>query len=49
MQAELIRQQTRTIQETLKKEHFEKLLKSDSYAKSIVDVIEFFKTQIKVS
>ena len=48
MQAELIRQQTRTIQETLKKEHFEKLLKSDSYAKSIVDVIEFFKTQIKV-
>ena len=48
MQAELIRQQTRTIQETLKKEHFEKLLKSDSYAKSIVDVIEFFKTQITV-
>lgn len=48
MQAELIRQQTRTIQETLKKEHFEKLLDSDVYAKSIVDVIEFFKTQIKV-
>ena len=48
MQAELIRQQTRTIQETLKKEHFEKLLDSDTYAKSIVDVIEFFKTQIKV-
>jgi hypothetical protein len=48
MQAELIRQQTRTIQETLKKENFEKLLDSDVYAKSIVDVIEFFKTQIKV-
>ena len=48
MQAELIRTQTKTVQETVKKDIFDKLLESDSYSESVVDVIDFFKTQIKV-
>ena len=48
MQAELIRKQTKTVQETVKKDIYEKLLESDSYTESVVDAIDFFKTQIKV-
>jgi len=48
MQAELIRKQTKTVQETVKKDIYEKLLESDSYTESVVDSIDFFKTQIKV-
>jgi len=48
MEAELIQRQTKTVQQTMEKSVFEKALKVPAFAEQVAEVVEFFKTQIKV-
>tara|TARA_X000000368_G_scaffold411834_1_gene397298 strand:- start:379 stop:2607 length:2229 start_codon:yes stop_codon:yes gene_type:complete len=48
IEAELTELNTRTVQQVMEKSKFEKLLLNEEYAKLVVDVISFFKTQVKM-
>ena len=48
MEAELVQAQTRTVQSTFEKKVFEDLFKQESFSKNVVEVIDFFKTHVKV-
>ena len=48
IEAELTELATRTVQQVMEKSKFEKLLINEEYAKLVVDVISFFKTQVKM-
>ena len=49
LEAELIKAKTRTIQHTMERQNFDKLIKSDeTFLENLVEVVDFFKTQIKM-
>ena len=49
MEARLVEAQTKTVQRVIDKKSYDKLSQDKNFVKNIVEVIDFFKTQIKVS
>lgn len=48
IEAELTQLQTRVVQQVMEKKMFDESMKVDSFAKLVVDYVDFFKTQIKM-
>ena len=48
MEAQLVQAQTKTVQSVIDKSSFDIQMKSDTFAESVVEYVEFFKTQVKV-
>jgi len=48
LEAQLTETKSRTVQQVMEKGLFDKLAKEEIFAKNIVDVVDFFKTQIKM-
>jgi len=49
MEARLVELQTKTVQKVVDKKLFDVMAKEENFIKNVVDVVDFFKTQIKVT
>ena len=48
IEAQLVELKTKTVQHSMEKKAFDVLMKDENYAKNVVEVVDFFKTQIKM-
>jgi|TARA_R100001594_G_scaffold114417_1_gene149250 hypothetical protein len=48
IEAQLVELKTKTVQHSMEKKAFDLLMKDENYAKNVVEVVDFFKTQIKM-